>query len=152
MVLRQLPLAPLGILLRDECAVCGTLRIVVAGHEELLHPVAVGGQILGEYLVPDARVEAHLLNLAAMREVSAMDDRVDILLSKVAKRGGEVLVGPVVPRTPAGTVYRPQVRVADDAEHDVRVLRGRPTRRRGEQASAAKRTHAHRRENAPYES
>ena len=67
----------------DEVAIRGALRVVVAGHEKLYDLVSVRREALRKHLVPDAGVEAHLLDLPAVREVAAVDNRVDVLIAEV---------------------------------------------------------------------
>ena len=100
---------------------------------------------LRKELVPVICVVLHFLNLPAMGEVSAMDDGIDVSGLEVLKRGGKVFRRPVAPRTHT-LDGSPEVRVAQDAEHEIRGLFRLPSLRRGKKDATGQRSESQRRQ------
>ena len=80
-------------------------------------------------------MKLHLAHLAAMREVTAMDDGIHALRLEVFERGGKVFVRPVRPDAVA-LVRSPKMRVAHDAKNEIRLPAVLPAGRRRENETA----------------
>ncbi len=116
----------LGQLLgRHPAHVGGVGVVVVAPHPELLHLASVRRLPAGERVVPDAHEEVDLRVEALLRDVAGYDNGVGVASVQPPEHAPELI----------GVVAHPQVRVAQRAEPQQRLVRrrfgGKPPRERG---------------------
>ena len=108
------PFRFVGVAVLHEIAVICAQQVVVSGDKKLLRlsPIC-------KHPPPRLGMKLHLAHLAAMREVTAMDDGIHALRLEVFERGGKVFVRPVRPDAVA-LVRSPKMRVAHDAKNKIR--------------------------------
>ena len=137
-----------GMYLLEKFAdsIFGSVYIMVAGYEKPYHLVPVRGEVARKDLFPCCAVKLHLLDLSKMRHVAEMDYGIDILFAKMLQRGNEPLVRPVSFRI-ISIGRCPQMRVAYDAEHEIRLVLRLPSWRGGKNPPTAERAKPQRRGN-----
>ena len=106
---------------------------VVPRDEELDRPFA-----LAEHLVDQLLVKFQLTHHAAMRHVAAMSERIDVAALVVFECLAQILYREPAVRTDAVVVHL-QMRVAQDAEYEIRFLRRLPALRRGKDGQPVQR-------------
>ena len=141
------PFRRVGIFLGTEPVVSRTINIMIACHEKFLDPMPARRHSARKELVPVICVVLHFLNLPAMGEVAAMDYSIDVSGGEILHRGGKVFRRPVAPRTHT-LDGSPEVRVAQDAEHEIRGLFRLPSLRRDKKDAAGQRGEPQRREHS----
>ena len=125
-----LELLRIGIQLLHELAdaVGAAVKIVVSGHEQALHLVSVRRKVLREHLAPCGCMELHLGDLSGVRHVAKVQDGIHVVVAEAPQRGDEPFVGPVL-RAVLTVGRGAQVRVAHNAEYQVRLTWRSPSRR-----------------------